>query len=57
MKTLGATELASLRRFVREVLTTCEADVEGLFIDVYDSALEAAEILGVVWSRDDEFYD
>lgn len=54
MVMLGATELAHLRRFVKEVLTICEADVEGMVSDLYDPAIQAAEILGVVWERDDE---
>lgn len=48
MKTFGATELAVLRGFVRDVLRTCELDTEGITTDLYDPAMQAAEILGIV---------
>lgn len=48
MKQLGATELAVLRGFVRDVLRTCELDDTGTTDDLYDAGLQAAEILGIV---------
>lgn len=48
LKTFGATELATLRGFVRDVLETINYDDTGVTDDLYDSALRCAEILGVV---------
>ena len=48
LKTLGATELAILRGFVRDVLTTINYDDTGATDDLYDAALQCAEILGIV---------
>ena len=48
MKTFGATELAILRGFVRDVLSTINYDDTGVTDDLYDSALSCAEILGIV---------
>lgn len=48
MKTFGATELALLRGFVRDVLNTITYDDTGITDELYDSALQCAEILGIV---------
>ena len=48
LKTYGATELAILRGFVRDVLETITYDDTGVTDDLYDSALRAAEVLGIV---------
>ena len=43
--TLGATELAALRGFVRDVLETINYDDTGVTADLEDGALRASEIL------------
>jgi len=48
VKTFGATELAILRGFVRDVLETINYDDTGVTDDLYDAALRAAEVLGIV---------
>lgn len=45
MVTLGATELAALRGFVRDVLQTVALDDTGITLDLEEPALIAAEIL------------
>lgn len=47
MKTLGATELAILRGFVRDVFRVIEVDDTGTSDDLYDGVMKAAEILGM----------
>lgn len=48
MITLGATELANLRRFVNDVLHTIELDDSGVTYDLEEGALVASEILGMI---------
>jgi hypothetical protein len=48
LKTLGATELAILRGFVRDVLETINYDDTGVTDDLYDGALRSAEVLGII---------
>lgn len=48
MKTLGATELSLLRGFIRDVLEICEYDDTGVSNDLYDPAMQCAELLGMV---------
>lgn len=48
MKTLSATELAVLRRFVRDTLEIIENDVEGITLDLEDGALASAQILDII---------
>ncbi len=45
---LGLTELAILRGFVRDVLNTCRYDDTGVTDDLYDPAMQAADILQIV---------
>lgn len=47
MEKLKPPELSRLRNFVEEVLTVCENDDAGITFDLYESALVAAEILGM----------
>lgn len=70
MKTLSATELAVLRRFIRDVQSVVETDVEGVTLDLEDGLFACAQILDVVivpeedeedpefdehkWSKEDE---
>lgn len=48
MKTLGATELAHLRGFLREYFYLLQYDDAGVLDELHDQALICAEILGVV---------
>ena len=48
MKTLSATELSVLRRFVRDVLEVMNYDDTGVTYDLEDGALASAEILNIV---------
>jgi hypothetical protein len=54
MLNLGASELAILRQFVREVLETIELDDTGVTDDLYEGALNASEILGLIYIAPDE---
>lgn len=59
MKTLGATELSTLRGFVRDVLNTIRYDDTGATDDLYDPAMNCAQILDIVEApfEDDDEYD
>ena len=48
VKTLSATELSVLRRFVRDVLEVMNYDDTGVTYDLEDGALASAEILNIV---------
>lgn len=47
MEKLKPPELLRLRNFVEEVLTACENDDTGVTFDLYELALDAAQILGM----------
>lgn len=51
MKTLGATELSILRGFVRDVLEICNYDDTDVTVDLYEPALQCAELLGMAVER------
>jgi hypothetical protein len=49
MKTLSATELAVLRRFIKDVIEVIQCDDTGITYDLDDGAAASAEILGIVY--------
>ena len=49
MKTLSATEMAVLRRFIKDVIEVIQYDDTGITYDLDDGAAAAAEILGIIY--------
>lgn len=49
MKTLSATELSVLRRFIKDVIEVISYDDTGVTYDLDDGAAASAEILGIIY--------
>lgn len=54
LKTLSATELSVLRRFLRDAYEIMQSDVEGVTLELEDGLFASAEILGILLVPDVE---